>query len=250
VFDRAGLRYLQDGPIVHGAQILDERQQMEPQMYYSSHTGLGVLLKNYRRLTGRSEAARLRIGVVGLGTGSLAAYAHPGDSMRFYEIDPQVAELAAGPRAPFTYLKKSSGQIEMVMGDARLALEAEAARGQFQHFDVLVLDAFGGDAIPVHLLTSEAVQVYLKHMRGPDSVIVVNISNRVLDLTPVLRAAGARWQLSFNDFGSMNGVDWVMLSKDRRIFTDPVIYRPQAAEPDSPVLWTDDYSNLLSVLKK
>lgn len=250
VFDEDGIRYLQNGPIVHGAQALDERLQMQPLMYYTPHTGLGVLLNNYRRVTGKSGLAPLRIGVIGLGTGTLAAYAHAGDCMRFYEIDPQVVQVAAGNQAVFTYMHKSPGRIETVLGDARLSLEAEAGRGEFQQFDVLVLDAFGGDAIPVHLLTTEAMQVYLHHLRGPDSVIAVNISNRVVDLTPVLRAASAKWQLTFNDFGSFNGIDWVLLSRNPKILQDPALYRPFDWGKDSPVLWTDDYSNLLSVLKR
>jgi hypothetical protein len=250
VYDENGIRYLQDGPIVHGGQALDERVAMQPIMYYTRHTGLGVLMSNYRRVTGKSESAPLRIGVIGLGAGSLAAYAQAGDSMRFYEIDPQVVQVAAGNEAVFTYVRKSPGRIETIVGDARLSLEDEAGRGELQQFDVLVLDAFGGDAIPVHLLTSEAMQVYLQHLRGPDSVIAVNISNRVVDLTPVLRAVSAKWHLTFNDFGSFNGIDWVLLSKNPKVLQDPVLYRPFDWGKDSPVLWTDDYSNLLSVLKR
>jgi hypothetical protein len=136
-----------------------------------------------------------------------------------------------------------------VLGDARLNLEAEASRGQFQQFDVLVVDAFQGDAPPVHLLTSEALQVYLQHLKSPDSVIAVNISNRVLDLTPVLRALSTRWQLGFDHIGGFNGIDWVLLSRNKALLQAPVIYRPYTFK-DEPVLWTDDYSNLLTVLKR
>jgi hypothetical protein len=250
VYDENGTRYLQDGPILHGGQALAEPLQMQPLLYYTQHTGLGVLLTNYRRITARSESAALRVGVIGLGAGSLAAYARNGDYMRFYEIDPQIVELAAGSGSVFTYVHKSPGRIETVLGDARLSLESEASRHEFQQFDVLVLDAFGGDAIPVHLLTSEAMQLYLQHLRGPDSVIAVHISNRVVDLTPVLRAASSKWQLTFNHFGSFGGVDWVLLSRNPKILQDPALYRPFDWSKDPPVLWTDDYSNLLSVLKR
>lgn len=249
VYEKDGVRYLQHGAITHGGQYLADSLRMQPILYYSPFTGAGVLLKNYRRIAGKGESESLRLGVIGLGAGDLAAYAAPGDAMRFYEIDPQVIQLSAGSRPAFTFLQNSRGHIETVLGDARLNLEAEAARHELQRFDVLVVDAFGGDAIPVHLLTSEAMGVYLEHLKGPDSVIAVHISNRVLDLTPVLRALAAKWQLTFNHVGSFGGVDWVLLSRNGKILQDPVLYGPFQFR-DAPVLWTDDYSNLLSVLKK
>jgi hypothetical protein len=169
--------------------------------------------------------------------------------MRFYEIDPQVAELSSGDHPAFTFLRNSPGSIEMVLGDARLNMESEASRHALQQFDVFVVDAFQGDAPPIHLLTSEAMELYLKHLHGEDSVIAVNISNRVLDLTPVLRALSAKWNLTFNLVGSFDGTSWVLLSRDQKILRDPIIYRPFDYK-DAPVLWTDDYSNLLSVLKR
>ena len=249
VYEKDGVRYLQHGAITHGGQYLADSLRMQPLLYYSPYTGAGVLLKNYRRITGKGESEPLRLGVIGLGAGDLAAYAVPGDTMRFYEIDPQVIQLSAGNRPAFTFLQNSRGHIETVLGDARLNLEAEAARHELQRFDVLVVDAFGGDAIPVHLLTSEAMGVYLAHLKGPDSVIAVHISNRVLDLTPVLRALAEKWQLTFNHVGSFGGVDWVLLSQNHKVLEDSVLYRPFQFS-DAPVLWTDDYSNLLSVLKK
>jgi hypothetical protein len=250
VYDKDGIRYLEHGPIVHGGQLLAEADQMQPILYYTAHTGLGTLLTNYRRLSGRAESDPLRIGVIGLGAGTLAAYGRTGDAIRFYEIDPQVIALSSGPRPLFTYLEKSPAKIETVLGDARINLESEAAAHQLQEFDVLIVDAFGGDAPPVHLLTAEAMALYRQHLRGPDSVIAVNISNRVLDLTPVLRALSAKQQLTFDHFGSFGGVDWVLLSRNESILKDPVLYRPFDFSKDTPVLWTDDYSNLLSVLKK
>jgi hypothetical protein len=249
VFDKDGIRYLHHGAITHGGQYLAASVQSQPMLYYSPHTGIGMLLTNYRRISGRSESEPLRLGVIGLGSCGLAPYAAPGDTMRFYEIDPQVIQLSSGSHPAFTFMQGSRGRIETVLGDARLNLEAEAARHDLQHFDVLIVDAFGGDAIPVHLLTSEAMGLYLEHLRGPDSVIAVHISNRVLDLTPVLRALAARWQSTFNHFGSIGGINWVLLSRNPKILQDPALYRPFHFS-DAPVLWTDDYSNLLSVLKK
>jgi hypothetical protein len=249
VYDKDGRRYLEHGGILHGQQFLAEAQQMSAPLYYGPHTGVGLLLRNYRRLTGRADSYGMRVGVIGLGAGALAAYAAPGDSMRFYEIDPQIIDLAAGPHAPFTFLNKSLGHIDIVLGDARLNLEAEANRNDLQKFDVLVVDAFGGDAPPVHLLTSEALQLYLEHLRDSDSVIAVNIANRVLDYTPVLRALSAKWHLTLDDVADLNSHDWVLLAANKKILEDPILYRPFSWS-DKPVLWTDDYSNLLSVLKK
>ncbi len=250
VYDTDNIRYFQHGAITHGGQYRKASDQMEPILYYSKHTGVGMLLKNYRRITGRGESDPLRIGVVGLGAGGLAPYTGPHDVMRFYEIDPQVVQMVEGDHPTFSYVQKSLGKVDIVLGDARLSLEAEANRNELQRYDIFVMDAFGGDAIPVHLLTSEAMELYLQHLKGPDSVIAVNISNRVLDLTPVLRALSAKWGLSLNHVGSFGGVDWVLLSRNKKILEDPVLYRPFPWPKDAPVLWTDDYSNLLSVLKK
>jgi hypothetical protein len=250
VYDANGVRYLQHGAIAHGGQLLGPGLQMEPLLYYSRYSGIGILLNNYRLLAGRSEVQPLRLGVIGLGAGDLAAYAKPGDYLRFYEVDPQVVQLSTGAAPVFTYLRNTRGQVELVSGDARINLEAEAARGELQRFDVLVVDAFQGDAPPVHLLTSEAMQVYLKHLRGADSVIAVNISNRVLDLTPVLRALSAKWQLCLDLVGNFDGTIWVLLAQDNNILHNPAIYRGPFEFNDPPVLWTDDYSNLLRVLKR
>jgi hypothetical protein len=250
VFDKNGVRYLQNAGTVHGGQYLAAPSRMEPLTYYKRHTGLGLLLENYRRLTAQKGLSPLRIGAIGMGVGTVAAYAQPGDTVRFYEIDPQILALSQGPRPVFTYLHGSHGKIETVLGDARLNLELEASRYEFQHFDVLILDAFSGDAIPVHLLTSEAMELYFRHLRGPDSVIAVHISNRAVDLTPVLRAFAGRYQLTFTDIGSFNGPNWVLLSRNRKILEDPVLYRPFPEPNDPTVLWTDDYSNLLTVLKR
>lgn len=250
VFDKDGIRYLQNAGIVHGGQYLAGPSHMEPLTYYRRSSGLGLLLENYRGLTVQTESSPLRIGAIGMGAGTVAAYAQPGDTVRFYEIDPQILALSQGSRPVFTYVRDSQGKIETVLGDARLSLESEGSRHEFQHFDVLILDAFSGDAIPVHLLTSEAMELYFRHLRGPDSVIAVHISNRAVDLTPVLRAFAAKYQLTFTDLGSFNGPDWFLLCRNQRILKDPKLYRPFPDSDDPTVLWTDDYSNLLSVLRK
>ncbi|MBV9340546.1 MAG: ferrichrome ABC transporter permease, partial [Acidobacteria bacterium] len=179
VYDKDGIRYLQHGAITHGGQYVAEAMQMEPLFYYNRHSGAGLLLSNYRRISGRSEDQPLRLGLIGLGAGDLAAYSKDGDYLRFYEIDPQVVQLSTGLRPLFTYLRNGRGRIEVITGDARVNMDAELVRGEPQRFDVLVVDAFQGDAPPVHLLTTEAMQLYLQHLRGRNSVIAFNISNRV-----------------------------------------------------------------------
>lgn len=250
VYDSKGIRYLQNGRIMHGGQYLAPELHMEPLTYYTRRSGLGLLLKNYRRLTHKEGSAPLRLGVIGMGAGTAAAYAQTDDTVRFYEIDPQIVGLSQGPAPVFTYVRDSAGKIETVLGDARLSLESEASKHEFQQFDILVLDAFSGDAIPVHLLTSEAMQLYLEHLRGPDSVIAIHISNRAIDLTPVTRALASRYQLTFTHIGDFSGPDWVLLCRNEKILGDPVLYRPFPDLDDPPLLWTDDYSNLLSVLKR
>jgi hypothetical protein len=191
-------------------------------------------------------------GVVGLGVGTLAAYGQPGDTFRFYELNPAVKQLAEGF---FTYLSGSPARIEIVLGDARLSLE----NGPPQQFDILVLDAFSGDAVPVHLLTREAFALYRRQVKA-DGVIAVNITNRHLDLFPVVRRLAAQFQwdaVVIKWAGPPPGrwrlpSDWLLLSRNRA-FLDCAAIR-QAASPMPPAwdqapLWTDDYASLFHVLK-
>jgi hypothetical protein len=181
----------------------------------------------------------------------LAAYGRPGDRFRFYEIDPAVQALA---RTRFTYLRESEAHVEVVMGDARLSLEGEPP----QNFDLLVLDAFTSDAIPVHLLTQEAFAIYLRHLK-PDGAIAVNISNMHLDLKPVMRGVADRFHLGIADleWGEAQSLwwyapsRWVLLSRNEEFLTSaPVVRATSGGQPDSTkvFLWTDDYANLFSLV--
>jgi spermidine synthase len=199
-----------------------------------------------------------RVGVVGLGAGTLAAYGRAGDTFRFYELSPHVAELA---RTTFTFLADSPAESVIVPGDARLSLEREAAStsGQ-QQFDLLVLDAFSGDAIPVHLLTAEALDVYRRRLaRG--AVIAVHVSNNHLDLEPVVARHAARigWSAVAVPNEEGDGTegtlpsDWVLMAEtpgrlDRLDRFRTVRKRPPRDDPTLPV-WTDEYASLLRVLK-
>jgi hypothetical protein len=234
------------GSTVHGAQFRDPNQRNIPTVYYRPESGIGLLLSNYPRKVSGNE--NLRVGTIGLGVGTLAAYGRRGDYFRFYEIDPAVPLLSLGPTAYFEFLKDAPVTINIVMGDGRLSLEHEAARGNLQRFDVLVADAFSGDAIPVHLLTREAVGIYLQHLR-PGGILAFNVSNRFLDLAPVIAALGEAYQLQAVQVRDQYSL-WILLSQNPEAFRVP--HLEQNATPvvlsKKPVLWTDDYSNLFAVL--
>jgi hypothetical protein len=253
-----GIKFLTDnsdnvalvsGNTTHGFQLKDPARRNTPTSYYSVDSGIGLVLKNYPR--GSEGKDPLRLGLIGMGAGTLAAYGQPGDSLRFYEIDPAVIQLSTGPEPFFHFLQDSPARIETVLGDARLSLEAEAARGEFQKFDVLAVDAFTSDSIPAHLLTREAMGIYLKHMRGPDGVLAFHVSNRYLDLNPVIVALGQRYQLSAVQV-RISTSHWILLSANPAMFRLPGLV--EHAKPVTltrpPVLWTDDYSNLFQVLKR
>jgi spermidine synthase len=233
---------------VHGQQFKDPAQQNVPALYYSPEGGVGTFLRTHPRT---ANDGHLRIGVIGMGVASLASYARPGDLVRYYEIDPAVVRLSVGQHPVFTFLRHSLARIEIVLGDARLSLEREAAQGSFEHFDVLVVDAFNSDSIPVHLLTQEAVSLYLRHLRGPDSVLAFDISNNYLDLAPVLRGIADAHHLAITQVHRA-GSNWILLSANPAMLQAPGL-REVAAPPatDRPVLiWTDDYSNVFQVFRR
>jgi spermidine synthase len=192
----------------------------------------------------------MRVGVIGLGTGTLAAYGRPGDYYRFYEINPLVLQIA---RTEFSFLKDSMAKVEVAMGDARLSLERE----QPEYFDVLAVDAFSGDSIPVHLLTREAFALYFRHLK-PTGVLAVHVSNKYLELQPVVHmeaevfgrraiAVDTEDDEATGTFGST----WVLLSGRPGFFDYPEV-KAAAEEVQTKKglrLWTDDYSNLFRILK-
>jgi len=247
------LRYrLRHGRITHGIQFSDPDLSRQPTTYYGPGSAVGLAIRHHQRRA-RNEA--LRLGFVGLGAGTLATYAASGDAVRFYEIDPDMVALSSGPNPIFTYLRDCPGAVEVALGDARVNLEREAD----QQFDVLAIDAFSSDSIPVHLLTVEAVQLYLRHLRGPDSILAVHISNRYLDLDPVVRAIAEHLGLvtiRIDDPESNDMVyssDWMLMVRDPAALAAPEIL----ATPGRPIpedsrpwpLWTDAYSNLMQVFK-
>lgn len=234
------VRTLVHGGTVHGGQALDAGRAQLPRYYYGRNSGVGIALQ-------RSVAAQ-RVGVVGLGSGTLAAYGRPGDSYRFYEINPLIRQLAY---SQFTFLRNSQAAVDVVLGDARLTLESEPA----QNFDTLVLDAFSGDAIPLHLLTREAFQSYLRHLK-PDGVIAVHVSNRYLDLGKVVSGDAAAFGRSAvrvlsaaDPVRSISAADWILVMKPGPYLRNlQTTYGATLLSPDGRP-WTDQYSNILSVLK-
>ncbi|HZZ93848.1 MAG TPA: fused MFS/spermidine synthase [Usitatibacter sp.] len=233
-------RSLVHGAILHGEQYLGERYRHAATTYYQVSSGIGRTLLAF-------EGRPIKVGIIGLGAGSLAVYADGDDTYRFYDINPAVVRIS---KTYFTYLADASGQIDIVLGDARLSLEREPPQG----FDVLAIDAFTGDAIPVHLLTVEAVGEYLRHMK-PGGVIAFHVSNRFLDLKPVLLAIADYHHLEYAYVHEMaddaTKSDWVLLTRDRTFLLKPTIV--EATEPVAPEpswrLWTDDYNNLLQVFR-
>jgi len=189
-----------------------------------------------------------------MGAGTLAAYGEPGDYYRFYEIDPAVIDLSTGSRPYFSFLRDSRAKVDVVLGDARMSLEAEGSRGDWQKFDVLVVDAFSGDAVPVHLLTQEAVALYLRHMRNPDGVLAFHVTNRHLDFEPVLAALADYYHLAAVRV-SNHGTIWIMLAANPGKFAvpvDDVTGKPlgELLGKKRRVLWTDSYSNLFQVMMR
>jgi hypothetical protein len=241
------LRY---GNIIHGFQYRDPERARLATGYYGPSSGANIVIRNWPRRP-------MRVGLVGMGVGTLAALAQPGDVFRFYEINPDVYKMSSGKHPYFTYLQDSRGQIEVVLGDARLSLEREAERGELQKFDVLVLDAFSSDAIPMHLLTREAFSVYEQHLRAPGSVIAVHISNQTLDLRPVLAGMGrefgfyARRVDPLLPAGPFSQSDWILLSRESASLEGSAIAEHSEPFPAAtrPIFWTDDYCGLLHVLR-
>jgi spermidine synthase len=237
------VRLLKHGGVLHGAQYLEDARAMTALTYYGRGSGIEHALQALPDRPGR------RIGVVGLGAGTMAAYGRAGDTIRFYEINPQMIHIA---RTYFTFLTRSPATIALVEGDARLALAQEAA----QHFDLLVLDAFSGDAIPTHLLTREAFAIYVRHL-APGGLLAVNISADYFDLTPVLRGIahifglhGVRVASEEDEARMLSSATWILLSSSAEVLQGGGLreVREPLQTADGVEYWTDDYSNLWRLL--
>jgi hypothetical protein len=249
---------LEHGGITHGIQLVEPKYRRRVTTYYVPKSGIGLALTYHERRWAQTPQDRtLRVAAIGLGAGTIAGYSVPGDYFRFYELNPEVADLSLRDPKYFTFLADSPGKTDVVMGDARLALERELRDQGRGNFDVIVVDAFNGDTIPVHLLTREAVSLYLAHLRDRDGIIAVHISNLYVDLEPVVAAAAQSLDLSgvlISHPAAPNeilGSDWILLSRKPDILAipDPNIKARQLVAPDPKFLWTDDYSPLMPIVK-
>ncbi|GJM44681.1 MAG: hypothetical protein DHS20C21_15230 [Gemmatimonadota bacterium] len=246
---------LAHGTTLHGLQFLGDKARRIPTIYYGPISGVGLTLRSVERPGGRE------VGVIGMGAATLAAYGRTGDRIRFYEIDPDMEEVA---RHPFTFLEDSEATCDVVIGDGRLSLE----RDPESRFDVLVLDAFSSDAIPTHLLTVEAMEIYSAHL-NPEGVFAFHISNHYLNLAPIVAGLAQRQGYRAIEVANLDEPDgatreatWMLLSRSDLFFERlEAISRPlrtaglvairEATPEQYPEIriWTDDYSNLLQILR-
>jgi SAM-dependent methyltransferase len=240
-------RSLFDGRVEHGGQFASAGLRRWPTAYYAPQSGVGRAL-----LAGQMNPAQKvaqKVGVIGLGTGTLAAYSRPGDTYVFYEINPLVASIAL---SKFSYLADAMGTTTLVMGDARVSLEQQAAQG----FDLLVVDAFSGDSVPIHLLTAEAFSIYFRHLK-PSGVLAVHTTSGYLELNPVVKTAASHFGkesvLVKNGRAQRQAAaaSWILVAAPGN---DLLRKLREDADPDYPRLppvrlWTDDYSSVLTVVR-
>lgn len=242
------IRQLTHGSIRHGYQYRHAPQRYWPTSYYGHHSGVGIAIDAL-------PASPRRIAVIGLGTGTLAAYGRPGDTIRFYEINPLVEHIA---RTRFTYLADSKAHIDIVPGDARVSLQRELNAGARHDYDLMAVDAFSSDSIPLHLLTAECAGLYRDRLK-PTGLLLLHISNRTLELNPVAR--GMAQHLGWKSTLFLSGMDpklgesaahWALLTPNAQLFDDPKLTGDAFGWPlndPAPIQWTDDFASLWQVLR-
>jgi SAM-dependent methyltransferase len=237
---------LYHGQIEHGAQYLDTPKSADPLTYYARNSGVGLALDFFK-------PPSRHIGVVGLGTGTIAAYAKHGDELRYYEINPLILKIANNQFSYLTNAITNGADVAIRMGDARLSLASD----ENERFDVLVIDAFSGDAIPVHLLTREAIALYLQRLK-PDGVLAIHTSNTYLDLNPIVKLladnAGVESRLISNNDDQrklIDAADWMLLTRNQDFLLklDETVLQDSIDMPPKLRLWTDDYNNLFQILR-
>jgi MFS family permease len=245
--DKVNERRLIDGTTSHGSQSLPLSKSAVPLSYYRPGTGVQLVIEEL------SSDSKLQVGIIGLGVGALAAYGQPGDHYTFYEINPLVSDFA---HKYFSYLDRSQAEVEVKLGDARVSLQHELDLGQNNGFDLLIIDAFSGDLIPTHLMTHEAFLLYQQHIKT-QGVMALHLSNRHLSLLPVIIQHSITLDMQVMLFetpgnGNEHDAQWVVLTTNSRITQSPNLIYQQSViskEQYKKVLWTDDYSSLLPILK-
>ncbi len=235
------------GRINHGSQWFSGRRRFMPTAYYGPDSGIAIAFAQFPRpVVMADEPDGLKIGVAGLGVGAVSVHARETDRVRFYEINPQVETIA---RDYFTYLTQGPSTIDVVLGDARFSMNNELRESGSQQYDLLVLDAFSGDSIPIHLLTEEAFALYWKHLK-PNGILAVQITNLHLDLSDVVRQLAKRSDKSAIRFRNLAS-DWVLVTDNPEFLQDPKVslkQLPWSTDKPKPIFWTDNFSNLFGVL--
>jgi hypothetical protein len=245
-------RSMYHGGIMHGGQLLGEEFRHTPADYFGPTSGYGRVFRSLREMSPKKP---LTVGIIGLGAGVVAAWMRPGDALTFYEISPRVVDVA---RREFTFLSDTPAKTELVMGDGRLSLEREAPRG----YDVLGVDAFSGDSIPMHLVTREAMAIYVKHIKR-DGVIVFQATNRFVDLLPVVKRLAAEFGMEAVNIGDVpdgdtdaeywySSTDQIIVTRNKKLLDWPAIddaSEPIADRGELPT-FTDSHHNLLRILKR
>jgi SAM-dependent methyltransferase len=244
-------RSMYHGAIMHGGQLLGDSFRNTPADYFGPGSGYGRVFTSLREMKPKQP---LNVGIIGLGAGVVAAWMKPGDSLVFYEISPRVIDIAA---REFTFLRDSSAKVDVVLGDGRLSLEREPPR----QYDVLGIDAFSGDSIPMHLVTREAMAIYLKHLK-PNGVIVFQATNRFIDLLPVVKLLAAEFGLQARNVSDIpegadgaeywySSTDQVVVTRNVALLSWPTLAEGTEEIADKPGLpvFTDAHHNLLRILK-
>jgi hypothetical protein len=248
---------LMHGRIEHGYQLKAPDKRYWPTSYFGPHSGIGLTLRLHPNRYNRATALPMKVGIVGLGTGTLATYGQKGDYYRFYEINPDVLRISD---QYFSYRRDSAASVDVILGDARVSMENELARHQPQEFDVLAVDAFSSDAIPVHLLTKECYQTYWDHLKK-DGILAIHISNRYFDLSPVVRSLaelslepGMNACMIEDDGSALEETDktrWILVTANQKFLSEKEVQqatRAWTSEDLPPLLFTDDYTNLFRVM--
>jgi spermidine synthase len=249
--DPVPYRSMYHGGIMHGGQLLGDSFRNTPADYFSPGSGYGRVFTTWREMEPRRK---LNVGVIGLGAGVLGAWMKPGDNLVFYEISPRVVDIA---KREFTYLSDTAARTEVILGDGRLSLERETPRG----YDVMGIDAFSGDSIPMHLITREAMALYVKHLK-PDGVIVFQATNRFIDLLPVVKRLAEEFGMEAVNISDSpevvdgpqywySATDQVIVTRNQKLLAWPTIDDVSDEIEDRPDLptFTDSHHNLLRILK-
>jgi len=246
--DSAGAyRQLTHGRIKHGSQYVNEPLHSQATSYFGPRSGVGVVMQAMQK-----EGEARNIGIIGLGAGTMAAWGRPSDTIRFYEINPDDEKIA---RQWFSYLKDSKAKVDVALGDARIVLEQELKEGKRNDYDMIVVDAFSSDAIPMHLLTAQCADLYKQRLK-PGGLLLMHISNRTLNLSPVVRGVANHlgWsasQLLSNGYlpGGEDSSHWILITSDTDFVKRTNLQQLVSSwSADEPLLWTDDFASLWHVL--